>query len=57
MNEKTKENPINDIVKINKSLLLNWLYLSPKEIEIEELGKWITDKTDGKYVLLKAENS
>ena len=40
---------------INKSLLLNWLYSSDKDIPLEELGKWITAKTDGKYSLVKKQ--
>lgn len=38
---------------INKSLLLNWLYSSEKEVSIEQLGKFIEAKTEGKYALLK----
>ena len=41
---------------INKSLLLNWLYFSDEDLLLEELGKWISTKTDGKYVLIKNSN-
>ena len=41
---------------INKSLLLNWLYSSDKDLPLEELGKWIAAKTDGKYSLVKNSN-
>lgn len=40
---------------INKSTLLNWLYSAPKEVEIEELGKWIESRTNGTYVLIKKD--
>ena len=41
---------------INKSLLLNWLYFSDEDLPLEELSKWISAKTDGKYVLIKNSN-
>ena len=41
---------------INKSLLLNWLYSSDKDLPLEELSKWIAAKTDGKYSLVKNSN-
>ena len=40
---------------INKSLLLNWLYSFDKDLPLEELGKWIAAKTDGKYSLVKKQ--
>ena len=40
---------------INKPLLLNWLYSSDKDLPLEELGKWIAAKTDGKYSLVKKQ--
>lgn len=42
---------------INKTILLNWLYSADKDLSIELLGKWITAKTEGRYVLLKKDNS
>ena len=38
---------------INKSLLLHWLYSADKDLPLEELGKWIAVKTDGRYTLVK----
>lgn len=38
---------------INKSLLLNWLYASDKNVPIEELGKWLEGNTSGKYSIVK----
>lgn len=40
-------------ITINKSLLLNWLYLSQRNISLTELGNWIEAKTDGEYKLVK----
>lgn len=40
---------------INKSLLLNWLYMAPKDISLKELGQLIASKTEGKYRLIKYE--
>ncbi|WPY01907.1 hypothetical protein Trichorick_01831 (plasmid) [Candidatus Trichorickettsia mobilis] len=42
---------------INKSLLLNWLYQADKDLPLDELGRWIAAKTEGKYVLIKADNA
>jgi len=36
---------------LKKSLLLDWLYLTGREVSIEELGKFITQKTDGQYCI------
>lgn len=41
---------------INKSILLNWLYSADKELPLSELGKWIEARTNGKYILIKADN-
>jgi len=41
---------------INKQILLNWLYSSPKDLPVVELGKWIEVKTNGKYSLLNNES-
>jgi|GEM_PF-4829588 len=35
---------------INKSILLNWLYSSDEEVSIIELGRWISARTNGKYI-------
>lgn len=43
-------------MKINKSTLLNWLYSVDKELPIEELGQWITAKTNSEYALIKTED-
>jgi hypothetical protein len=56
MDKKTENSVENGIVKFNKSMLLNWLYSSPKEIAVEELVKWITAKTGGKYTLIKTRD-
>lgn len=40
---------------INKSLLLNWLYASDKNLPIEELKKWIEGNTNGKYSIVKQD--
>lgn len=42
---------------INKSLLLNFLSSGDEDIPLEELSKWITVKTDGKYALIKNSNT
>ena len=41
---------------INKSILLNWLYLTNRDVPLEALGKFIEDKTNGQYVLVKKNN-
>ena len=38
---------------INKSLLLNWLYMAKRDVELAELGNWIEAKTEGEYRLVK----
>lgn len=38
---------------INKSLLLNWLYMAKRDVELTELGNWIETKTEGEYRLVK----
>ena len=40
---------------INKSVLLNWLYSADKEVSIEELGRWIEGRSNGKYTLVIKE--
>ena len=40
---------------INKSLLLNCLYASEKNLPIKELKKWIEGNTNGKYSIVKQE--
>jgi hypothetical protein len=40
---------------INKSLLLNWLYASDKNLPIKELGKWLEGNTNGRYVIIKGD--
>jgi hypothetical protein len=42
---------------INKSLLINWLYLADKNLPVEELNKWLTAKTEGRYTITKTEIS
>ena len=42
---------------INKSILLNWLYSADKELPVSELGKWIEARTDGKYTLVKKQQT
>ena len=42
---------------INKSLLLNWLYSADKNLPIEELNKWLTAKTEGRYTIVRTEIS
>jgi len=40
-------------VTLNKSLLLNWLYLTNKEVSLEELSRFIEEKTNGEYSIQK----
>jgi hypothetical protein len=40
---------------INKSLLLNWLYASDKNLPIKELGKWLEGNTNVRYVIIKGD--
>lgn len=40
---------------INKSLLLNCLYVSDKNLPIEELKKWIEGNTNGRYTIVKKD--
>ena len=49
--------PIDKEDTINKSTLLNWLYSADKELPVTELGKWIEARTDGKYTLIKKEQT
>ena len=42
---------------LKKSLLLNWLYLTDKEVSIEKLGEFITQKTDGQYRITKNQQT
>ena len=42
---------------INKSLLLNWLYASDKNLPIKELKKWLEGNTNGKYSIVKQDSS
>jgi hypothetical protein len=41
---------------INKSVLLNWLYSADTEVSIEQLGQWISAKTNGAYAIIKKEH-
>ncbi len=41
---------------LNKSLLLNWLYLTGKEVSLAELSSFIETKTDGQYSIKRADN-
>jgi len=40
---------------INKSILLNWLYSADKDLPLQDLGRWIAAKTNGKYTLVKTK--
>lgn len=40
---------------VSKSLLLNWLSLADENLPVEELNKWLTAKTEGKYAIVKNE--
>jgi hypothetical protein len=40
---------------ISKSLLLNWLSSADENLPVEELNKWLTAKTEGKYTIVKNE--
>jgi len=40
---------------INKSLLLNWLYASDKNLPIEELKRWLKGNTNGRYTIVKKD--
>ena len=39
--------------KINKSILLNWLSVSDDMVSLDELGKLIETRTNGKYKLIR----
>ena len=47
--------PKNKEDTVNKSVLLNWLYSAPAEVPIEQLGKWLSVKTNGTYTIIKKE--
>ena len=49
--------PIDKEDTLNKSILLNWLYSADKDLSIVELGKWIEARTQGKYTLVKKEQT
>lgn len=38
---------------VNKLLLLNWLSSADEDLTVEELNKWLTAKTDGRYTIVK----
>jgi len=38
---------------VNKSLLLNWLSSADEDLSVEELNKWLTAKTEGRYTIVK----
>ncbi|MDP4709178.1 MAG: hypothetical protein NWS20_04165 [Rickettsiaceae bacterium] len=38
---------------INKSLLLNWLYASDKNLPITELKRWLEGNTNAEYTIIK----
>lgn len=40
---------------INKQAFLNWLQLSKDTIDIEELGKYIEEKSNRRYILVDLE--
>ena len=40
---------------INKSLLLNWLHASDKNLPIEELKRWLEGNTSGRYTIIKKD--
>jgi hypothetical protein len=40
---------------VNKSLLLNWLSSADEDLPVEELNKWLTAKTEGKYTIVQYE--
>lgn len=42
---------------IAKQILLNWLLACEEEVSIEELGKLIDARTDGKYILIEKEQT
>jgi hypothetical protein len=49
--------PIDKEETINKSLLLNWLYASEKNLPIADLRKWLEGNTNGKYTIIKCDQS
>ena len=49
--------PIDKEDTINKSILLNWLYSADKDLPVLELARWIEARTDGKYTLVKKEQT
>ena len=40
---------------INKSVLLNWLYLAGEEVSIDEIGRLIQARTNGKYIIVNSD--
>lgn len=40
---------------LNKSLLLNWLSSADEDFPVEELNKWLTAKTDGRYTIVSTK--
>ena len=40
---------------VNKSLLLNWLSSADENLSVEELNKWLTAKTEGRYIIIRNE--
>jgi hypothetical protein len=40
---------------VNKSLLLNWLSSADEDLPVEELNKWLTAKTDGRYIIVSTK--
>lgn len=42
--------------KIKKELLEAWLKNAPDEINIEELGKWLENKSKGEYNFMQKDS-
>lgn len=56
--EDRPQEPNKDLTRkdtINKSVFLNWLYLSGEEVSITEIGKLIEARTNGQYILVNRD--
>lgn len=42
---------------LKKLSLLNWLYLTDREVSVEKLGEFINKKTDGQYSITKNQQT
>lgn len=38
---------------IVKNKILNWLYLTEREVSIKKLGQWLEEETNGNYKVVR----